>query len=227
MKKLSFWAREHKHIARVTIIISYILLNVIGLFLGDVIHSFNIEFTPLFFLFAISLTFLGWMIYPSKDKKHEYKNFYLRQKSADLILVSATLLFVIYLGNALNKNTNSFRNPLQAASIVNTNNAINISSPTVAKNTVSKKSLRQKIRAEIKSIRKAYKDSTKSQKTLYIILAVLAAAGLTYVLTMFSCSISCSGAEALGYVVFFVGLGAIVFGLVKVIQRIKRGKPKR
>ena len=226
MKKLSFWARENKRTARVTIIFSYILLNLIGLFLGDVIHSLNIEFTPLFFLFAISLTLLGWMIYPSKDKKHEYKNFYIRQKSADLILVSATLLFVIYLGNSLNNNSNSFRNPLQAASIVNTNNASNISTPTVAKTTVSKKSLRQKIRAEIKSIRKAYKDSTKSQKALYIILAVLAAAGLTYVLTMFACSISCSGSEALAIVIFAVGLGGIIFGLVKLIKRITQGKPK-
>ena len=225
MKKLSLWARDHKHAARVTIIISYILLNVIGLFLGDVIHSLNIEFTPLFFLFAISLTLLGWMIYPSKKRKHQYKNFYVRQKSADLILVSATLLFIMYLGNSLNNNSSSFRNPLQAASIVNTNNAGNISTPTVTKTAVSKKSLRKKIRSEIKSIRKAYKDSTKSQKTLYIILAVLAAAGLAYGLAAVACGISCSGSEALAIVVFAVGLGGIIFGLIKLIQRITRGKP--
>lgn len=226
MKKLSFWAREHKRAAQFAIVISYIFLNLIALFLGDIFHSLNIEFTPLFFLFTFSMTLVGWMIYPSRNKKDRYKNFYVRQKSADLILVSATILFVVYLGNSLNNNWNSFRNPLQAASIVNTNNPINVSAPSAAKKIVSKKSFRKKLRAEFKSLRKAYKDSSKSQKTLYIILAILAAAALTWGLAAVACGISCSGSEALAIVVFAVGLGGIIFGLVKLIQRITRGKPK-
>ena len=225
MKKLAFWARAHKRAARITIITCYLFLNVIGIFLGDVIHSLNIEFTPLFFVTAILMTLLGWMIYPAKSGKKNYRNFFWRQKSADLILVSATFLFLVYMGNALNSNFNSMRNATQAASIVHPTTSV-VTTPSVEKNSVSKKSLRKKIRSEFKSLRKAYKESTKSQKTIYIILAVLAAAGLTYLLAGASCSIACSGAEALAYVVFFVGLGAIVFGLVKLIQRISRGKPK-
>ena len=225
MKNLAFWARENKNTARATIIISYVLLNLIALFLGDVIHSLNIEFTPLFFLFALIMSLVGWMIYPSKNRKKEYRNFFVRQKSADLLLVSATFLFTIYLGNTLNKQENFYRNPVQAISIVHPNTK-NIISGTQAKVTLSKKSLRQKIRAEFKSIRKAYKDSSKSQKTTYIILAVLGALVLLYGLAGLSCSIACSGSEALAYVVFFLGLGGIIFGLVKLIQRITRGKPK-
>ena len=226
MKKIAFWARENKQTARLTIVICYILLNVIGLFLGDVIHSLNVELTPLFLAIAISLTLIGWMIYPSKFRRKDYRNYFWHQKAADLILVSTTFLFVVYLGNSLNSNWNSLRNPLQAASIVNTNNSTNVRTSPVAKTTVSKKSLRKKIRAEIKRLRKAYKESSKADKTAYIIFAVLIAATLTVVLGAAACSISCSGSEALALVVFFVGLGGIVFGLIKWIQRITRGKPK-
>lgn len=226
MKKIAFWARENKQTARLTIVICYILLNVIGLFLGDVIHSLNVELTPLFLAIAISLTLIGWMIYPSKFRRKDYRNYFWRQKAADLILVSTTFLFVVYLGNSLNSNWNSLRNPLQAASIANTNNPTNVRTSPVAKTTVSKKSLRKKIRAEFKRLRKAYKESSKADKTAYIIFAVLIAATLTVVLGAAACSISCSGSEALALVVFFVGLGGIVFGLIKWIQRITRGKPK-
>ena len=226
MKRLAFWAHDNKNTARATIIISYVLLNLIALFLGDIIHSLNIEFTPLFFVFAIVLTLVGWMIYPSKIRKKEYKNFFMWQKSADFLLVSATFLFIVYAGNSLNRNWNTLTNPVQAISIIHTSNPAHITNSSEAKTAVTKKSLRKKIRAEIKSIRKAYKDSTKGQKTLYIILAVLAALLLTYGLAGLACSISCSGSEALAIAVLAVGLGGIIFGLVKLIQRITRGKPK-
>lgn len=226
MKKIAFWAREHKRAARFTIIACYLFLNIIGLFLGDLIHSFKIEFTPLFFGFVTLMTIFGWMIYPSKSRKYQYKNFFARQKSADLLLISATFLFIVYVGNSLNSHRNSYPNSLQAASIVHTNTGTNVSANTVAKTNLSKKSLRKKIRTEFKKLRKAYKESSDSQKTIYIILAVLAAAGLVWLLSAAACSISCSGSEALAIVVFTLGLGGIVFGLVKLIQRITRGKPK-
>jgi hypothetical protein len=42
-----------------------------------------------------------------------------------------------------------------------------------------------------------------------------------------ACSISCSGSEALAFIVFFIGLGGIIFGSIKLIQRIKRGPKKK
>ena len=226
MKKLAFWAHTHKNPARLIIILSYGVLNLLALFLGDIFHSLNIEFTPTLYLFAFVLTLTGWMLYPSKSRKKEYRNFFLRQKFTDFILISATFLFTVYFGNTLNKPGNSFLNPVQAISIIYPSNHSNISISSTAKKSVSKKSLRQKIRAEIKSIRKTYKDSSKSQKTGYIILSVFVALLLLYGLAGLTCSIACSGSEALAYVVFFLGLGGIIFGLVKVIQRITRGKPK-
>lgn len=226
MKKLAYWAYGHKNSARLIIILSYGVLNVLALFLGDIVHSINIEFTPTFYLFALALTLTGWIFYPSKSRKNEYRNFFKRQKSADFILLTATFLFTAYFGNTLNNQGNTLLNPVQAISIIHPSSTSNISNSAKAKTSFSKKSLKQKIRAEIKSIRKTYKDSTKSQKTLQIIAVVFLALALIYVLGGLSCSIACSGSEALAYIVFFLGLGGIIFGLVKIIQRITRGKPK-
>ena len=226
MKKLAFWAHSHKNTARLIIILSYIVLNLLALFLGDIIHSLNIEFTPTLYLFAVVLTLTGWMLYPSKSRKNEYRNFFKRQKSADFILLSATFLFTAYFGNTLNNPENTHLNPAQAISVIHPSRTSNISNSTTAKTSVSKKSLRQKIRSEIKNIRKAYKDSSKSQKTGYIIVAVFVALVLLYGVAILACNLGCSGYEALAYVVFFLGLGGIIFGLVKMIQRITRGKPK-
>lgn len=225
MKTLAFWGRNNKNSARLIIIFSYVLLNLIALFLGDLFYSLNIAFTPIFCVFAVALTLIGYMIYPSKVRKHEYKNFFIRQKSADLLLVTSTFLFVVYFGNSLNTTNHSFRNPVQAISFITESNSSAFNHSSVEKKTLSKKDFRKKIRAELKSLRKAYKDSTKGQKTLYIALAVLAALVLGYGVAALACHISCSGSEALAIVVGIVGIAGIVFGLVKVIQRITRGKP--
>lgn len=226
MKNLSFWGRNNKNAARLIIIVSYVFLNAIALFLGDLFYSMNVAFTPLFCALAVVLTLIGYMIYPLRSRKGEYRNFFIRQKSADFILITSTFLFIVYLGNVLNNTNNPFRNPVQAISVITGNNAAAIHHSPVEKKVVTKKDLRKKIRAEFNSLRKAYKDSTKGQKILYIALAVLAALALGYGVAILACHISCSGSEALAIVVGLVGFAGIVFGLVKVIQRITRGKPK-
>lgn len=226
MKRISFWAREHKHSARVIIVFFYLLLHFTGLFLGDIVHSFNIQFTPLFNQVAIVMTLLGFILYPSKNRKHQYKNFFARQKLADFILVCATFLFIVYAGNALNSNQNTFRNRVHAATIVNSNSYTNVGEPSTAKSSVSKKSLRKKIREEIKRVRKAYKVSPDALKTLYITLAILGALFLGAGIAFLGCHIACTGSEALGAVVMYGGTAGIIFFLIRIIKRIKRGHPK-
>ena len=224
MKKLARWGHHHKYAARIIIILSYLVLNITGLFLGDITHSMGLALSPLCII-AIILTLTGWIIYPSKRHKSIYKNFFARQKSADLILISATFLFTVYSGNTRHYPESLYPNPVQAMAIISPGAAPALSGNS-ERVTLSKKSLRQKIRTSIKNIRKAYKESGKSQKTMYIILAALGAYLLLGVVAGLACSLGCSGYEALAYVVFFVGLGGIVFGLVKIIQRITRGKPE-
>ena len=55
-----------------------------------------------------------------------------------------------------------------------------------------------------------------------VVLALIAIFGLS----LLSCNIACSGSEGLAYAVFFLGLGAVIFGLVRWIRHIKKGVRK-
>ncbi|MEO6683804.1 MAG: hypothetical protein ABIN48_13360 [Ginsengibacter sp.] len=226
MKTLAYWARENKNTARWIICIFYVFFNLIALFLGDLFHSMNIGFTSPFFLFALLLSLSGWMLYPSKRNKRDYKNFFFRQKFCDLILVSATFLFMIYFGNALNNNQNLIRNQVQAISVIHSGDQIVLKNTSTEKSTFSKKQFRKEVLAKIKHLRKAYKETGKGNKTLLIALAILGALFLSMGIAALSCNIACSGSEALSIVVLVLGIGGIIFGLIKLIQRISRGKRK-
>ncbi|MEO9022418.1 MAG: hypothetical protein ABI237_09185 [Ginsengibacter sp.] len=230
MRKISVWAYHHKFLARIGIICIYILLNVLGLFTGDMFHSFGIVFNSLFLLITVTICIAGLIFYPSKKLKFTYKNYYLRQKSSDILLISATFLFIMYAGNSMNNRVKPLISSY-AAVILNPNSKtkINDSSSDINTNapSFSKKQQRKNFRTFVKQIRKKYKDSTKGQRTLYTILALIAAGGLIVLLGGLACSISCGGSEALAFIVFFTGLGGIIFGLVKLIQHINRGRPKK
>lgn len=217
MKRLSTWARAHAATSRFLIVCIYILLNISGLFVGDILNSMGFTFNPIVWFVIMITTLMGVFIYPSRKLKSSYKNFYKRQKFADGILITSTFFFIIYFGNTFGHTPQTSIASSFAVSIMNTG----YSSTNVV---ASKKEVRKNLRQKIKEIRKQYKQSTKGQKTLYIILAILAAAGLIYLMLGLSCSIACSGSEALAYIVGGVGIGAIIFGLVKLIQRITRGK---
>ena len=224
MKKLSFWSRDHKTSARILIIVGYLILNVAGLFLGDLLHSFAGNFNAALLLIPVALTLAGYILYPSKKNKNSYKNFYSTQKLNDGILIIATFLFIVFAGNKLNETT-MWSQSASAISIHYPTSEKSVENKTVntkpQKGTKAYKNFKQRIKA----LRKAYKESTKTEKTLMIIGVVLLAGAVGYGLAALACGISCSGSEALAIVVFVVGLGGIIFGAVKLIQRITgRGK---
>lgn len=228
MKRLSFWAHNHKVAARIIIVFIYFFLNLLGLFGGDLLSSLNIALSPAFYFIPILLTLGGILFYPSKKRKHLYKNFYYRQKFADGLLIVATFLFIAYTGNSFNYTRTINLNSAFAISIVKSP----VSSSIVPDNSLagkkngqlSKKANKKHLRFVIKEIRKKYKATSNSGKTIYIMLVVLGALFLSFLMLGLACNIACSGSEALAYIVGFVGIGAIIFGAVKLIQRITRGK---
>lgn len=225
MKRVSFWALHHKVAARSIIVLIYFFLNLLGLFFGDILSSLNIVLSPAFYLFAILLTLGGILFYPSKKRKHFYKNFYSRQKFADGLLITATFLFITYSGNSFNytKTINPV-NPALAISIVESP----VSSSIVKKNAhLSKKENRKHVRSFIKEIRKKYKATSHSGKTVLIILVVLGAVFLSFLILALACNIACSGSEALAYIVGVVGIAAVIFGAIKLIQSINIGHPAK
>lgn len=229
MKSISMWAASHKALAQICIVAIYLALNLLGLFTGDLFNSIGIIFNPLFLLIPLTISILGLIFYPSKKNKYFIKNFYIKQKFTDCLLAVATFLFIVFTGNSFKNFTINAPTSFVFGFVSTTSPPAKLITEKDYKQSpqLSKKQFRKSIRSMVKNIRKTYKESTKTGKTIYIILAILAAAALIYLLAGLACSISCAGAEAWAYVVFFVGLSAIVFGLVKLIQRITRGKPNK
>jgi O-antigen/teichoic acid export membrane protein len=62
-----------------------------------------------------------------------------------------------------------------------------------------------------------------ADNAILIILTIIAAIGLTILLSALVCSISCGGADGLAVVVALLGLTAIIWGSIAVIRRINRG----
>ena len=232
MKRVSLWALHHKVLARVIIVVSYLILNVIGFICGDLFFSLHIILTPVFFYITSALVIITFLVYPKKKKNKTFKTLYARQKIADVLLISATFLFIVYSWNSYNygRSVNPL-NPVFAVSVATANNSkvakIDNSLSKKKIDHASKKSYKKYVRSIVRAVRKKYKDSTPGQKVLYISLLVIAAILAIFLISALACNIICSGAEALGYLILILGIGGVIFGLVKLIQRVKRGPPQK
>ena len=231
MKRVSFWALHHITAARILIVACYLFLNVLGWISGALLFSLNVILPPLFFYLITLIVIITVLIYPFKKLKTPQK-FYARKKMADFLLITATFLFIAYSSNS--SNINRSVNPLNTAFAFNpvksiASNKVHNTNPLSKKKAYheSRKSYKKYLRSVVRSARKKYRDSTPAQRILLISLVVIAAIFLIFLVSALACNIICSGAEALGYIILILGIGAIIFGVVKLIQRIQRGSPQK
>lgn len=82
MRSISRWGRDHKISARTIIILSYVLLNLGGLFLGDLLYSMNISWSPLWLAIPVSITLAGIILYPEKKRNTSIQIFTRDKKCA-------------------------------------------------------------------------------------------------------------------------------------------------
>lgn len=231
MKKISIWAHVHLMQTRLVMVVLFLLLILVGIFLGDVLFSTGISLTTIFLYISFVLFFIGLFIYPSKQKKQQYVNFYKRHKMADLLLVTSTFFFIVYGGNNLNQVNENNSQALYAASYsLTANNSLILPAKSIdkpVKNYFSKKEVRKILKEKVRELRKQYKNSTKGEKIALIALSVLVAIGLISLIAVLACNLSCSGSDALAIIVAIGGIGLVSFLLVRVIQRITRGSRKK
>lgn len=226
MRTISAWAFKNVWPARLAIIAGYLLLNIIGFFVGDALQLFNIAI-PLWAFYTSAVIFGAvFLLYPDKKYKHLFKNFYGYRKTCDLILCSTTFFFIVCLGNNPQKLlgqgiTASFATTV--TSIRPTEKTVSIQ-PLLKK--LSKKTWKHVLAQKILKLRKEYKQSTQGQKIALIILSVLVALALLLLVASLSCSISCSGADGAAILVAILGVSLITFLLIKVIKRINHGPKK-
>lgn len=216
MKQISYWAHSHKTAARIILILLYIPINMAGLWTGYLLQEAGITLTANFIYTIFALVLAVYFFYPAKAS-------YYKRKFFEGVMITCTYLMICFYGNQLNIPTPvlPFANSTQAVSYT-----INHAVIQPASNDPGKTLTKKELRKELKHSLQQKKEMTKGWKIALIILSILVAAGLIYVLLYLSCSIACSGSEALAVIVFLIGTAAVIFGLIKLINHI-RGKKRR
>lgn len=219
MKQVSYWASCHVTVARLLIILIYILLNILGFSTGKLLGDIGVLLQPIFLnttLLAVILLFAGY---------RKYASFYKR-KLLEGMMGLCTFCIICFYGNQIH-NSNiylPFSNTTHAVSVLEKQTV------TVEKEKLkTKKETRQEKKELKKQLKKALsKDEGMKPwvKILLIVLSVAVAVILLYLLAYIVCSLSCSGAEAAAGLVGILGLAGIIAGLFFVIRAIVGRKKK-
>ena len=238
MKKISYWAKAHKTQARIIIIITFLILNGLAFFTGYLFRQIGIGFLPGFLFVSFLLYFMAFVAYPSKNKKgtrFSPSSFYVIQKSCDFVLVASTFCMYMYVSNcpgSLNKlypqaKAFVFTHPKDSV----TKNYKNLNDFTLSLKDKAGKWLKWKERKKLlkEQVREIKKDNNLSpgQKTLLIILSVIAALGLFILVLALSCNLSCSGSDAAAAIVGIGGTALIIFLFIIVLRSINGKHRKR
>ncbi len=221
MKQLSYWAKVNPQRARFLIVLIYILINIIGLITGALLWASGIQLEePFMFFLALTVVSL-YIIYPKKAA-------YCKRKIFHGLMAVCTFLIITVFGNQLH-------NPNPQLFFVNTTQAVTHSTNGEQQNIHETTNIKKEKRLQKKEARSLWKklaakdDRSKAAKIFLIVLTVIIALGLLYLLAALSCTIACSGAEALAVLVAVAGTFGIVFGAVRIIQHIlgKERKKKK
>jgi hypothetical protein len=216
MKLLSRWAQHHQWTARLLIIlVFYPILNLSGWILGDLLQSEGIVLGSVWSYLLCGSILALFFIYPNK-KDRRYRNWRFR-KTLDCLLILCTFGCILFSGN---------RYAAGSSLELFTQGHATTQAPALDQARMEQPPKKKGLRKLVRELRRKYRDADNGSKVALTILVVVIFVFAVFGLAALSCSIACSGAEGLAYIVFFLGLGGLIFGLVKLLQRIKRGKKK-
>ena len=214
MRALSLKAKNHPWLTRFIIIfLLYPIINICGFALGIIFNQEGFYITAITWYVLIFLTLVLATFYP----RNRMRLSYYRRKTFDFFLALSSLSFILISGNHfIDSNPVNNFNQAQAS--------FKPSAHITEKPAGGKKKNTKKF---IKHLIKKYKQASDGEKVALIILTIIIALAAVYLLAVLSCSIACSGLEALAYVVFLLGLGGIIFGVAKIIGNINRKSKKK
>ncbi len=235
MRKISLWAKRHPFPAIASIVVIKILLAVIAFYIGSVLLEMNIHIPFIVCIIALIVLAAAAFLYPSHHLTGlSKKQFYIRQKSCDLVI--ATCSFVM-IGTLVNINF-----PVPGATISSASSVIISKTPSAEEIIASlqyrdkssltkqeKRILKEEFKKQIKEYAKAKITGNKKdgEKALLIILTIIGAVGLLYLVAALACSLSCNGADVAAVIVVVVGAVAVIWALIAIIKRISKGPKKK
>lgn len=233
MKKISLWAKAHPQQTRIYIVVSYLLLNVLGIVIGQLLNLLSIELPILLLNSSILVFIICGLAYPSKNKKENY----IFRKTCDSVLISTTFLMIVFAGNRYGGLTGlftatSYHNQVQATSIKDSTKrsytsleAFKLSMKDKDGKMLKWKERRKLLKSQVKAIKNS-DDLTDAGKVALTIGCVIVALGLLYLVAAGACSLSCSGAEGGAILLGLGGLALVIVLFVIAMKAIyKKKKP--
>jgi hypothetical protein len=241
MRKLSLWGRNNPIKARLIIIISHIILFILAWFTGNELLSIGINLPGYLKYLIVFVSLLAFITYPSAKRKSEYKivSYYTRQKTCDF-LFALTFFGLIVCLTVSDENISTFfpdisastsssveknKTKPTAAEILTSLEHRDKSTLTRSEKRILKKDFKKQIGIYVKT--KITGEKEKSDQTLLIILAIIAALGIFLVVAALACSLGCNGSGTGAIAVAVLGTAAVVFGLIVVIRAIERKGQKQ
>ena len=232
MLQLSYWAKLHPVSARILIVISRCCLFVIAWFLGQQLIAAGIELSQLCIYLLILIFFTACAAYPGF---RSVKN-YVWRKTCDGVVATSGFLMVICFSAQLNTPIHVYE-PAGATVPVTPPGYRYPEAQKLLEQFKSgektkfsakeKRIIKEEFKFQLIRYGKAKITGNKKEGSdaVYIILACIAAAGLLMLVLSIACGLSCNGSDAAAVVVGVLGTAAVIWGLIAVINRIKRGPP--
>ena len=239
MRKIAAWGRANPWTARITLIVSRIILFWLAVYLGSVMieEGYSISQSFLYLLAAVAI-YCG-ITYPAKTTRKTDPFFFRRQKIRDL-LISVTCFGMIM---GLVQDPSALMSPITGANAA-THSSISKGKekPTADeilaslkhrdKKTLTrqeKRILRQEFKKQLKifAISNIRGDRPAKADAGLKILAIVAAIGLLLLVGAIACELSCNGSDAAAIIVGVLGTAAVIIGLVAVLKAINRKQQKQ
>lgn len=221
MIQISYWAKNHKAMARVLLAILHTVLCIATIYVAILLDQIDVHLHYTVPLAALVLSVASVMVYKSsKQAKKSFVIDYYKRKGCEFIFLWTTLICICFMYNKDSRV--AYFNSYQTL-----NGSFSISDkkvkekPATSDNT-SKKSVRKQFKALLRELKK--NRASSGGKTALIALVVLGGIGLTFLLIGLSCNLSCNGNEALANFVLVGGLAAIIFLMVFAIKKINRSQ---
>ena len=208
MKKLSFWASNHKWQSWFIIAFLHFLLIISAMFLANAAFFAGISLN-LYWLFAfIGIITVVLSFYPIKNtKSYTFRN----RKRADFALITSGFLLIFSLFNVMISEYElkpTATNPHAVQTILK---------PTAdfekeSKLTKVRKRLKRRSYQRTQQFKAFWKTQDDAAKVLLIILTLAVAIFLGIVVTYLGCALACSGSAGWAAAVFILGYGGIIIG---------------
>lgn len=232
MKNISIWAKNNRAKALGLTILLHVIISYYFFYVGALLLTKKIilPFSIVYISGVLLLT--SYIFYPIKYvRRGIFKRTFFREKQWQLVAMISAALLMVFIGNHSAKSAFLEINRVPEYSAITV--AVDVKQePRVGKKSKvekrtqrqfikkTKRQLRKRIRKNVRKLRAKEKGLTSFEKSLIAFLSLLLGIVLGYLVLALSCSIACSGNEALALIVLLGGFTLIIVGFVAILRSL-------